>query len=75
MPQKEQERRIVRMLVNRLLRDAAFRTSVVKAVKAYGKMCAVTRLRIVKDGGPDIVQNGIARSANRPSHTHCTEWS
>ena len=76
VPQEEQERRIVRMLVNRPLRDAAFRTSV---VKAYGEMCAVTRLRIVngggkaevqaahiwsvKDGGPDIVQNGVALSA------------
>ena len=48
VPQEEQERRIVRMLVNRPLRDAAFRTSV---VKAYGEMCAVTRLRIVNGRG------------------------
>ena len=75
-PQEEQERRISQMLVNRPLRDAAFRTSV---VKAYDERCAVTRLRIVNgggraevqaahiwpvaDGGPDIVQNGIALSA------------
>ena len=71
-----QERRIVQMLVNRPFRDAAFRTSV---VSAYRERCAVTGLRIVnggggvevqaahiwpiKDGGPDIVQNGLALSA------------
>ncbi len=64
------------MLVNRPLRDAAFRTSV---VEAYKETCAVTGLWIVNgggsvevqaahiwsvaDGGPDIVQNGIALSA------------
>ena len=64
------------MLVNRSLRDAAFRTSV---VEAYKETCAVTGLRIVNgggsvevqaahiwsvaDGGADIVQNGIALSA------------
>ena len=73
---EEQERRIVQMLVNRPFRDAAFRTSV---VSAYRETCAVTGLRIengggrvevqaahiwaVKDGGPDIVQNGLALSA------------
>ena len=66
----------MQMLINRPLRDAAFRTSV---VKAYDERCAVTRLRIVNgggraevqaahiwpvaDGGPDVVQNGIALSA------------
>ena len=75
-PPEEQERRIVQMLVNRPFRDAAFRTSV---VNAYQETCAVTGLRIVngggrvevqaahiwsvRDGGPDIVQNGIALSA------------
>ena len=75
-PREEQERRIVQMLVNRPLRDAAFRTSV---VEAYRQTCAVTGLRIVNgggraevqaahiwpvaEGGPDIVQNGIALSA------------
>ena len=74
--QDEQERRIVQMLVNRPFRDAAFRTSV---VNAYQETCAVTGLRIVngggrvevqaahiwpvEDGGPDIVQNGLALSA------------
>ena len=73
---EEQERRIVPMLMNRPFRDAAFRTSV---VEAYEETCAVTGLRIVNgggkaevqaahiwtvaDGGPDIVQNGIALSA------------
>lgn len=76
VPQEEKERRIIQMLVKRPLRDAAFRTSV---VKAYGETCAVTGLRMingggraevqaahiwsVQDGGPDIVQNGIALSA------------
>ena len=75
-PQEEQERRISQMLVNRPLRDAAFRTSV---VDAYDEQCAVTGLRIINgggraevqaahiwpvaDGGPGIVQNGIALSA------------
>ena len=73
---EEQERHVVQMLVNRKIRDAAFRRSV---VDAYDNRCAVTRLRIingrdkaevqaahiwsVKDGGPDIVQNGLALSA------------
>ena len=75
-PSEEQERRIVDMLVNRPFRDAAFRRSV---VQAYRETCAVTGLRIengggrvevqaahiwsVADGGPDIVQNGLALSA------------
>ena len=75
-PREEQERRIVPMLVNRPFRDRAFRTWV---VDAYEEMCAVTGLRIINgggnaevqaahiwpvdDGGPDIVQNGIALSA------------
>lgn len=73
---EEQERRIAQMLVNRPLRDWAFRRSV---VTAYKETCAVTRLRMVNGGGkaevqaahiravkhdgPDIVQNGIALSA------------
>ena len=64
------------MLVNRPLRDSAFRRHV---VGAYKETCAATGLRIVngggksevqaahiravKDDGPDIVQNGIALSA------------
>ena len=75
-PREEQERRIVPMLVNRPFRDRAFRTWV---VDAYEETCAVTGLRIINgggnaevqaahiwpvdDGGPDIVQNGIALSA------------
>jgi putative restriction endonuclease len=70
------ERRIEQMLVNRKIRDAAFRGHV---LDAYDKTCAVTGLRIVNgggkaeaqaahiwpvsDGGPDVVQNGIALSA------------
>jgi putative restriction endonuclease len=75
-PPEEQERRITQMLVNRKIRDAAFRRAV---CDAYDNRCAVTGLRIlngggksevqaahiwpVADGGPDIVQNGIALSA------------
>ena len=75
-PLEEQERRIVQMLVNRPFRDAAFRKSV---VQAYQGRCAVTGLRIlngggraevqaahiwsIAEGGPDIVQNGIALSS------------
>ncbi len=70
------ERRIEEILVNRKIRDARFRGAV---CEAYEDQCAVTGLRIingggraevqaahvwpVKDGGPDIVQNGIALSA------------
>ena len=64
------------LLVNRPLRDWAFRRSV---VTAYKETCAVTGLRMVNGGGkaevqaahiravehdgPDLVQNGIALSA------------
>jgi putative restriction endonuclease len=69
-------RRIEQLLVNRKIRDAAFRCQV---LDAYDSTCAVTGLRIVNgggkaeaqaahiwpvgDGGPDVVQNGIALSA------------
>ena len=72
----ERERRIAQILVNRRFRDAAFRTTV---VSAYEERCAVTRLRIVNgggkaeveaahiwpvsEGGPDVIQNGLALSA------------
>ena len=67
--------RIERALTNRIVRDANFRRSV---CQAYDSRCAITDLRIidacsraeaqaahiwaVADGGPDIVQNGIALS-------------
>lgn len=70
------EREIEQILVNRKVRDAAFRKAV---LDAYDSTCAVTGLRIINgggkaeaqaahiwpvaDGGPDIVQNGIALSA------------
>lgn len=70
------ERRIEQVLLNRKIRDAAFRGIV---LDAYDQTCAVTGLRIVngggraeaqaahiwpvEHGGPDIVQNGIALSA------------
>jgi putative restriction endonuclease len=73
-PPEEQERRMAQMLVNRKIRDAAFRRSV---CDAYDNRCAVTGLRIINGGGkaeaahiwsvaaggPDVVQNGIALSA------------
>lgn len=70
------ERPIEQVLLNRKIRDAAFRQTV---LAAYNDTCAVTGLRIVngggraeaqaahimpvEHGGPDIVQNGIALSA------------
>jgi len=70
------ERRVEQMLVNRKIREANFRNHV---LDAYDNTCAVTGLRIVNgggkaeaqaahiwsvaDGGPDIVQNGVALSA------------
>ena len=75
-PREVQERRIVEMLVKRPLRDRSFR---MRVVGAYEETCAVTGLRIINgggraevqaahiwpvdEGGPDIVQNGIALSA------------
>ncbi|MDB5470419.1 MAG: hypothetical protein JWR84_1979 [Caulobacter sp.] len=64
------------VVLNRKIRDAAFRRAV---IDAYDNKCAVSGLRIVNgggraeaqaahiwpvaDGGPDVVQNGIALSA------------
>jgi putative restriction endonuclease len=72
----EQERRIVRILMNRKVRDANFRRHV---CEAYQNTCAVTRLRMINgggkseaqaahiwpvaEGGPDVVQNGLALSS------------
>jgi len=70
------ERRVEQFLLNRKVRDANFRNHV---LSAYDNTCAVTGIKIVngggraeaqaahiwsvRDGGPDIVQNGIALSA------------
>ncbi len=69
------ERQVVRLLLNRKVRNASFRRQV---CDAYDNTCAVTGLQIVNgggraeaqaahiwavhDGGPDVVQNGIALS-------------
>ncbi len=74
-PIEDQARRIEAMLVNRKIRDAAFRRGV---LDAYDNRCAVTGIRMVNgggraeaqaahiwpvsDGGPDVVQNGLALS-------------
>ena len=74
-PPAEQERRIEQILLNRKIRDASLRGQV---CGAYDNRCAITGLRIVNgggkpevqaahvwsvaDGGPDVVQNGIALS-------------
>lgn len=76
LPIEEQERRIEQILLNRKIREAGFRR---KVCDAYDSRCAITGLRIVNgggkseaqaahiwsvaDGGPDVVQNGIALSA------------
>lgn len=75
-PVAEQERRIAQILVNKKIREASFRRQV---IDAYDGRCAVTGIRMingggkaeaqaahiwaVQDGGPDVVQNGIALSA------------
>jgi putative restriction endonuclease len=75
-PLYEQERHIEQILVNRKIRDASFRERV---IAAYENRCAVTGIRVVngggrveaqaahiwsvQEGGPDVVQNGIALSA------------
>jgi putative restriction endonuclease len=69
------DRRVEQMLVNRKIRDAAFRLDV---CRAYENRCAVTGLQMVNGGGraevqaahvkpvaaggPDVIQNGIALS-------------
>ena len=74
-PTESQERQIKAILLNRKIRDAAFRGAV---CAAYDNTCAITGLRIVNgggrsevqaahiwpvaDGGPDVVQNGLALS-------------
>jgi putative restriction endonuclease len=74
-PIEVQEREIVQILLNRKVRDANFRKQV---CDAYENRCAVTRLKIingggraevqaahiwpVSEGGPDVVQNGLALS-------------
>jgi putative restriction endonuclease len=76
LPGQDRERRVEQVLTNRAIRAASFRGLV---CDAYEGRCAVTRLRIVDagnnaevqaahiwavaDGGPDMVQNGIALSA------------
>lgn len=75
IPGANDVRRIEQLLVNRKIRDANFRRHV---CEAYGDRCAVTGLRIINgggrsevqaahivgvgDGGPDVIQNGIALS-------------
>lgn len=70
------DRRVELTLLNRKVRDASFRLEV---CNAYDSTCAVTGLRIINgggraevqaahikpvaNGGPDVVQNGIALSA------------
>lgn len=74
-PREDQEREIRKILLNKPIRAASFRKHV---GDAYENTCAVTGIKItngggkaeiqaahiwaVKDGGPDIVQNGIALS-------------
>ncbi|WP_244471143.1 HNH endonuclease [Rhizobium ecuadorense] len=76
LPLVEQERCIEQILMNRKIREASFRR---KICDAYDNRCAITGLRIVNgggkseaqaahiwsvaEGGPDVVQNGIALSA------------
>lgn len=72
-PPDERVKRVVQALVTRIVRDANFRTNV---YAAYDHRCAITGLRMldsagnsevhaahifsVADGGPDVVQNGLA---------------
>jgi putative restriction endonuclease len=74
-PGIDQIRRVEQMLVNRKIRDANFRRQV---CEAYDDRCAITGLRIINgggrsevqaahiwgvgQGGPDVVQNGLALS-------------
>ena len=75
VPGLDQVRRVEQVLSNRKIRDANFRRQV---CEAYDDRCAVTGLRIINgggrsdvqaahiwgvgEGGPDVVQNGLALS-------------
>jgi putative restriction endonuclease len=75
VPGADEVRRVEQLLMNRKIRDANFRRHV---CEAYGDRCAITRLQIINgggrsevqaahiwgvgEGGPDVVQNGIALS-------------
>ena len=77
VPFEHSPRAIRDVLLNRPIRDAAFRQRV---CSQYGYQCAVTRLRFgdgrgsheaqaahiwsVKDGGPDLIYNGISLCGN-----------
>ena len=76
LPPGECERRVEAVLTNRVIREASFRKAV---YDAYDNRCAATGLRIidrrgnsevhaahiwaVADGGPDVIQNGLALTA------------
>jgi putative restriction endonuclease len=75
-PPGERSRRVETLLTNKVVREASFRNAV---YKAYANRCAVTGLELsdakgnceaqaahiwsVADGGPDVVQNGVALTA------------
>ena len=75
VPGLDQIRRVEQLLINRKIRDANFRRQV---CEAYDDRCAVTGLKIINgggrsevqaahiwgvgEGGPDVVQNGLALS-------------
>ncbi len=75
VPGLDHVRRVEEVLVSRKIRDASFRRQI---CEAYDDRCAVTGLRIINgggrsevqaahiwsvaDGGPDVVQNGLALS-------------
>jgi putative restriction endonuclease len=75
-PLQERVRQVESRLINRVMREASFRRAI---CDAYDSRCAITGLRLfdrrgnaeaqaahiwaVSEGGPDLVQNGIALSA------------
>ena len=74
-PVEQQERRIEQILINKKIREASFRRTV---MDAYDRKCAVTGLQFINgmgraeaqaahikpvaDGGPDTISNGISLS-------------
>ena len=75
-PEKKKRRHVIQFLLNRKIRDASFRRTI---MNAYDSTCAVTRARIINgkgraeaqaahidpvaNHGPDTVGNGIALSS------------
>jgi len=67
-PVQEQERRIEQILLNRKIRDAAFRSQV---CAAYDNQCAITGLRILNGSGKSEAQAAHIWAVSDGGRTSC----